>query len=155
GTSHFYDVLPFNNTAQAAACITVVLNPLCVNAGVFIQSVGYIDPYDPTNECTRYLGDIGPNPAEGGSGSYGFTVPAPTLFDVVVDVSNPTASNFAVCNGYSGTVSGFFDLTPGPGACAGCVPISLTPSTPNGTLGIPYSFSLQASGGSGGYQFFT
>jgi hypothetical protein len=84
----------------------------------------YLGAYDPTNLCLNYLGDSGvvglggPPPPPGGAPpigtvSYSFTVPAQSDFVVVVNTNTggTTSSHF------SGTVSGFFDSTPGPGPC--------------------------------------
>jgi hypothetical protein len=82
--------------------------------------VAYLNSYDPTQLSLNYLGDTGIS----GLGTtvdhaaYSFTVPASSNFVVVVETAGTTASSQ-----FSGTVSGFFDQTPGPGACpAGAQP---------------------------------
>ena len=76
-----------------------------------IESAAYLTSYNPANLCQNYLGDRGvvglgttvPNV------SYSFTVPAQANFVVVVNTTGTTTSSQ-----FSGTVSGFFDTTPGP-----------------------------------------
>ena len=80
-----------------------------------IESAAYLGSYDPTNLCLNYLGDSGivglgttiPN------ASYSFVVPAQSDFVVVVN----TTGTITASSQFSGTVSGFFDFTPGPGPC--------------------------------------
>ena len=70
-----------------------------------------LNSYNPANLCQNYLGDsevVGlgttvPN------ASYSFTVPGNSNFVVVVNTTGTTTSSE-----FSGTVSGFFDTTPGP-----------------------------------------
>src|SRR6185369_1015781 len=70
--------------------------------------------------------------------SYSFDVPANSNFVVVVNTNTAGTT----CTQFSGLVSGFFDLTPGPGACETCTP----PATPTiSTGGDPTTF---CSGGS-------
>jgi hypothetical protein len=79
-----------------------------------IESAAYLNSYNPANLCQNYLGDSGvvglgttvPN------ASYSFTVPGNSNFVVVVNTTGTTTSSE-----FSGTVSGFFDTTPGPGPC--------------------------------------
>ncbi len=152
--SRFYDEYSYTNTAGGPACVTVDLTPACGN-GTVIQSDAYLTSFDPANLCANYLGDWG-NPGGGTPdtpGSYSFEVPAGATF--LVNVNTVTGSG-ATCPGYTGTVTGLFDFTPGPGTCAACPAIGLAPSTlPNATQFVPYpATTLAASGGSGPYQFF-
>jgi hypothetical protein len=48
-----------------------------------------------------------------GTASYSFVVPANSNFVVVVN----TTGTITASSQFSGTVSGFFDTTPGPGPC--------------------------------------
>jgi hypothetical protein len=111
--TRFFKTFNFTNTAAASACITVTINAALGGAGD-IQSAAYLGSYDPTNLCLNYLGDSG---VVGlgttlGSVSYSFVVPANSTFVVVVNTTGTTTSST-----FSGTVSGFFDNTPGPGPC--------------------------------------
>jgi hypothetical protein len=114
----FYKTYNFTNSGGAPACITVTINAALGGAGD-IESAAYLGSYDPTNLCLNYLGDSGvvglgtsvPNV------SYSFTVPAQSNFVVVVNTTGTTTSSQ-----FSGTVSGFFDFTPGPGACPTATP---------------------------------
>jgi hypothetical protein len=115
GTRNF-QTFTFRNDSVAAACFTVTINADINVAGTGdIESAAYLGSYDPTNLCLNYLGDSGivglgttvPNV------SYSFVVPGQSNFVVVVNTTgvNATSSTF------SGTVSGFFNFTPGPGPC--------------------------------------
>jgi hypothetical protein len=115
GTRH-YKTFNFRNDAAAAACFTVTIDAETGVAGTGdIESAAYLSSYDPTNLCLNYLGDSGivglgttvPNV------SYSFVVPAQSDFVVVVN----TNAGDAISSQFSGTVSGFFDFTPGPGPC--------------------------------------
>jgi len=133
-----YRTFTFTNPAGVAACMTVQINASCGAADV--QSAAYLNTYTPPvtqgdalgNLCLGYLGDSGISGlgTTVPSSSYSFTVPANSTFVVVVN----TATGGTTCGTFSGTVSGFYDLTNGPGACPACVP----PATPTASNGGPY-----------------
>ena len=116
----FYKTYNFTNSGGAPACFTVTINAATGVAGVGdIESAAYLNSYDPTNLCLNYLGDSG---VVGlgttvGSASYSFTVPAQSNFVIVVNTTGTTTSSQ-----FSGTVSGFFNFTPGPGPCPTSAP---------------------------------
>ncbi len=109
-----YQTFTFRNNSVAAACFTVTINAQLGGAGD-IESAAYLSSYDPTNLCLNYLGDSGvsglgttvPN------ATYSFVVPGQSDFVVVVN----TTGTITTSSQFSGTVSGFFDFTPGPGPC--------------------------------------
>src|SRR5207248_2075724 len=71
------------NTTGAAQCVTVSITQNCGNNAV--QSVTYLNSFDPANIQTNYLADGG---ASGHSFSYSFTLPAgQTAVVVVLEVS--------------------------------------------------------------------
>ena len=118
GTKRF-QTYNFTNSGAAPACITVTINAATGGAGD-IESAAYLNSYDPTNLCLNYLGDSG---VVGlgttlGSVSYSFTVPAQSNFVVVVN----TTGTITASSQFSGTVSGFFNFTPGPGPCPTSAP---------------------------------
>jgi hypothetical protein len=113
GTKRF-QTFNFRNEAAAPACFTVTINAALGGAGD-IESAAYLNSYNPANLCENYLGDSG---VVGlgttlGSASYSFVVPAESDFVVVVN----TTGTIMASSVFSGTVSGFFDFTPGPGPC--------------------------------------
>jgi len=116
----FYKTYNFTNSGGAPACFTVTINAATGVAGVGdIESAAYLNSYDPTNLCLNYLGDsavVGLGTTVG-SASYSFTVPAQSNFVVVVNTTGTTTSSQ-----FSGTVSGFFNFTPGPGPCPTSAP---------------------------------
>jgi hypothetical protein len=109
----FYKTYTFSNNGAAPACFTVTINAALGGQGD-IESAAYLNSYNPANLCQNYLGDSGvvglgttvPN------ASYSFTVAGNSNFVVVVNTTGTTTSSE-----FSGTVSGFFDTTPGPGPC--------------------------------------
>jgi hypothetical protein len=109
----FYKTYNFRNDGGAPACFTVTINAALGGPGD-IESAAYLNSYNPANLCQNYLGDSGvvglgttiPN------ATYSFTVPANSDFVVVVNTTGTTTSSE-----FSGTISGFFDFTPGPGPC--------------------------------------
>jgi len=114
GTKRF-QTFNFTNNGSSAACFAVTINAALGGAGD-IESAAYLgNTYDPTNLCLNYLGDSGivGLGTTVGSTSYSFTVPANSDFVVVVN----TTGTITASSVFSGTVSGFFDTTPGPGPC--------------------------------------
>ena len=109
-----YQTFNFRNDSVAAACFTVTIRAQLGGAGD-IESAAYVGSYDPTDLCLNYLGDSGvvglgttlPNV------SYSFVVPGKSDFVVVVN----TTGTIDTSSVFSGTVSGFYDFTPGPGPC--------------------------------------
>jgi hypothetical protein len=128
----FYKTFTFTNTSTSARCYTVNINAALGGAGD-IESAAYSPTYNPAALSTNYLGDTGivGLGTTVGSASYAFTVPASANFVVVVNTTGTTTSSV-----FSGTVSGFLDNNPGPGACAPCTP----PPTPTATPGGPTTF---------------
>jgi hypothetical protein len=111
----FYKTYNFTNSGGAPACFTVTINAATGVDGVGdIESAAYLNSYDPTNLCLNYLGDTGVTGLGTtlGSASYSFAVPAQSNFVIVVNTTGTTTSSQ-----FSGTVSGFFNFTPGPGPC--------------------------------------
>jgi hypothetical protein len=114
-----YQTFNFRNDSVSAACFTVTINAALGGAGD-IESASYLGSYDPNNLCLNYLGDSGivglgttiPNV------SYSFVVPGQSDFVVVVN----TTGTITASSVFSGTVSGFFDFTPGPGPCPTSAP---------------------------------
>jgi hypothetical protein len=118
-----YKTFNFTNSASGPACITVNMHAVCGGAGD-ISSAAYLNAYVPPvaqgdaagNMCLNYLGDTGivglgttvPN------ASYNFSVPASSNFVVVVN----TNTGSTTCSEFDATLSGFYDFTAGPGACA-------------------------------------
>ncbi|HMJ05259.1 MAG TPA: hypothetical protein VK474_03295 [Chthoniobacterales bacterium] len=111
--THYYKTWTFTNSGGAPACFTVNINAALGGPGD-IESVAYLNNYDPTQLSLNYLGDTGISGLGTtiSNASYSFTVPALSNFVVVVETAGTTASSQ-----FSGTVSGFFDQTSGPGAC--------------------------------------
>ena len=150
-----YRTFTFTNPAPVAACMTVQINASC--GANDVESAAYLNAYTPPiaqgdaagNLCLGYLGDSGISGLGSTvpSSSYSFNVPASSTFVVVVS----TATGGTTCGTFSGTVSGFYDLTAGPGACPACVP----PATPTINAGGPTTFcaggsvTLTSSAGAG------
>ena len=116
--THYYKTWTFTNSGGAPACFTVNITAATGGPGD-IESVAYLNSYDPTQLSLNYLGDTGISGLGTtiGNASYSFVVPALSDFVVVVETAGTTASSQ-----FSGTVSGFFDQTPGPGICPAAPP---------------------------------
>ena len=109
-----FETFSFRNDGASAACFTVTLNAALGGAGD-IESAAYLGSYNPADLCQNYLGDSG---VVGlgttlGSISYSFVVPAESDFVVVVN----TTGTITQSSPFTGTVSGFFNFSPGPGPC--------------------------------------
>ncbi|HKR64718.1 MAG TPA: hypothetical protein VJZ00_13380, partial [Thermoanaerobaculia bacterium] len=126
----YYKTWTFTNSGGAPACFTVTINAAAGGAGD-IESAAYLNSYNPAALDTNYLGDTGivGLGTTVTSGSYSFTVPASSNFVVVVNTTGTTTSSQ-----FSGTVSGFYDFSSGPGGCPACIP----PATPTPSNGGPY-----------------
>src|SRR2546423_10196395 len=111
----YYKTFTFSNTSGAPRCFTVTINAALGGAGD-IESAAYDQSYNPTNLSLNYLGDTGITGlgTTVGNATYSFTVPAQHNFVVVVKTTGTTTSSQ-----FSGSVSGFVDTNPGPGACSG------------------------------------
>jgi hypothetical protein len=97
--AHHYDAYSFTNVG-GAACVTVDLTANCGANSIF--SVAYLGSFDPANLCLNYLADAGNSVAVGNS-SYSFTVPANSVFVVVVHEVTPNSG----CANYALQVNGF------------------------------------------------
>ncbi len=155
--THYYKTYNFTNNSGADTCYTVTINAATGGPGD-IESVAYLNAYDPTSIDANYLGDTGivGLGTTVGSASYSFTVPALSDFIVVVVASGSTTSSV-----FSGTVSGFVDQTPGPGACpaAPSAPVLVSASSrltsPAGTfdVNLPLSSPLGVEDRNGGGNY--
>jgi hypothetical protein len=116
--THYYQQWTFTNNGGAPACITVNLTAGLGGPGD-IESVAYLNSFNPTNISANYLGDSGISGfgTTVGNASYSFTVPALSNFVVIVTTSGSTTQGTIASSVFSGTVSGFYDQTPGPGQC--------------------------------------
>ena len=118
-----YKTYQFTNNGAAPASFTVTINAALEGQGD-IESAAYLNSYNPANLCQNYLGDSGvvglgttvPN------ASYSFTVPANSDFVVVVNTTGTTTSSL-----FTGTVSGFFDTTPGRWPLSGTIAMKNSP----------------------------
>ncbi|MEP6808746.1 MAG: carboxypeptidase regulatory-like domain-containing protein [Chthoniobacterales bacterium] len=117
-----YKQFSFTNTAGAPVCITTAITAALGGQGD-IEAVAYLNSYDPTQQSLNYLGDSGISGlgTTVSNASFAFTVPAMSNFVIVIE----TATGSTTSSTFSGTVSGFYDQTPGPGACPA------TPTAPN------------------------
>ncbi|MGI8435928.1 MAG: hypothetical protein ACR2NX_03355, partial [Chthoniobacterales bacterium] len=112
--AHYYKTFTLANNCGAASCFTVNITAATGGPGD-IESVAYLNSYDPNNQGTNYLGDTGISGlgTTVGNVSYSFTVPALSTFVIVVNTSSITTTSSV----FSAVVSGFFDQTSGPGPC--------------------------------------
>ena len=105
----------------------------------------------------NYLGDTGISGlgTTVGSASYSFTVAANSNFVIVVN----TATGSTNSSVFSGTISGFIDNTPGPGACPATAPVLMSAvsrlTSPAGTfdtnLPLTTPLGVEDRNGAGNY----
>ncbi len=143
--THYYKTWTFTNNGGAPACFNVTINAALGGTGD-IESVAYLNSYDPTQLDLNYLGDTGISGlgTTVGSASYAFTVPALSNFVIVVATTGSAASSQ-----FSGTVSGFFDQTAGPGACPAAPPAPMLVSAASRLGGFDIPLPLSGRVGSG------
>ena len=118
-----YKTFTFANTSGSAECFTATINAELGGAGD-IQAAAYLGSYTPPtaqgdpsgNLCLNYLGDSGLTGLGTtlSTATFSFTVAPQSNFVLVVGTSNDSTTSSV----FSGTVSGFVNTAPGPGACA-------------------------------------
>jgi hypothetical protein len=96
----YYDLYPFSNDSDNAACIMVTLGSTSCVGSPFLFSGAYLTSFDPNNLCANFAGDLGHSPDATGPLSYSFSVPAHTTFYVNVQA----VTSGATCGDYTLTV---------------------------------------------------
>ena len=92
GTTFNYETFTYTNTSGATACVTVNFNPDTSGANPCATNAhasAYLNSYDPNNQATNYVGDVGSSLTQ----PFSFDVPAAT--DMVLVVTNTSAQ--AIC----------------------------------------------------------
>jgi hypothetical protein len=97
-----YDAYTFTNASANNACVTVEVDAQACLVNNFLVVAAYLGSYNPANQCTNYLADIGgsPNP----TGVFSFNVPGNATFTLVVTAAN--ASPTVCTTPYRVTVTG-------------------------------------------------
>lgn len=93
-TPYFYEAFTYTNVTAATVCVTVNFDPTvgaspCANPGLSkynAHASAYLTSYDPSNQGTNFVGDVGSSD----TGSFSFDVPAST--DAVIVVTNTSAA---------------------------------------------------------------
>lgn len=87
GTTYNFEAFSYTNTSGAAACVTVNFNPDAgaTPCGTNAHASAYIGSYDPANQATNFVGDVGSSIAQ----PFSFSVPAGQ--DAVIVVTNTSA----------------------------------------------------------------
>jgi autotransporter-associated beta strand protein len=106
-TNLHYDSYRFTNNKPHAVCITATLTALC-GIGKAVFPVTYINHFDPANICSNYLADLGFGLGQNVTFAYSFSVPASSVFIVVVSEASANVG----CSNYVLAVSGFECPTP-------------------------------------------
>jgi len=100
GDSFHYDVYPFVNNSSTTQCVSVKVDAKTCGSGTnYLQSAAYLGAYNPANQCSNFLGDIGASPTP--IKSYSFSVAAWQSYSVVV--LNSGTGN--LCPAYTVTVT--------------------------------------------------
>jgi hypothetical protein len=93
GAQFNFETFSYANTSAAAACVTVNFNPDTVGTTPCTTNAhasAYLGSYDPTNQATNFVGDVGSSVAQ----PFLFEVPAGQ--NMVLVVSNTSAA--AICD---------------------------------------------------------
>lgn len=92
GTNYNFETFTYPNTSNAAACVTVNFDPDAgiTPCGTNAHASAYIGSYDPLNQGTNFVGDVGSSVAQ----PFSFEVPANS--NLVLAVTNTSAQ--AVCD---------------------------------------------------------
>jgi hypothetical protein len=93
GTTYNYETFTYNNTDAAPACVTVNFDPDTVGASPCATNAhmsAYVGSYDPANQGTNFLGDVGSSTAQ----PFSFEIPGNS--QLVLAVTNTSAA--AVCD---------------------------------------------------------
>ena len=84
-----FDAYTFRNASATSACVTVIVDAQACLVNNYLVVAAYSGQvYDPANQCTNYLADIGgsPNP----TGVFSFNVGAGAFFTLVITAINPS-----------------------------------------------------------------
>jgi hypothetical protein len=92
GTTYNYESFTYSNTSAAAACVTVNFDPNTgtTPCGTNAHASAYLGTYDPANQGTNYVGDVGSSVTQ----PFSFEVPANS--DMVLVVTNTASA--AICD---------------------------------------------------------
>lgn len=91
-TTYNYEAYTYSNTSAAAACVTINFDPDTAGASPCATNAhmsAYVGSYDPNNQGTNFLGDVGSSVAQP------FSVEIAANSNIVLVVSNTSAQ--AVC----------------------------------------------------------
>lgn len=99
GATFNYETFVYENTEASSKCITVDFDPNVGDTpcGTNAHASAYLGSYDPNDQATNFVGDVGSSVTQ----SFSFEVPATT--ELLVVVSN--TSSAAICN-FAFTVNG-------------------------------------------------
>lgn len=92
-TTYNYETFTYTNTSAATACVTINFNPETAGGspcGTNAHASAYLGSYDPANQATNFVGDVG------SSVTQPFSVDVPAGTDLVVVVTN--TSSAAICS---------------------------------------------------------
>ena len=84
-----FDAYTFRNPTASNACVTVIVDAQACLVNNFLVVAAYSGSvYNPANQCTNYLADIGgsPNP----TGVFSFNVPGGAFFTLVITSASPS-----------------------------------------------------------------
>ena len=92
GTNYNFETFTFPNTSNAAACVTVNFDPNAgaTPCGTNAHASAYIGSYDPLNQGTNFVGDVGSSTTQ----PFSFEVPASS--NLVLAVTNTAGT--AICD---------------------------------------------------------
>lgn len=135
-----YNLHSFTNITPDPVCAVVALN---ANCNSFTFSTVYLESFDPSNNCTNYLADMG-SAITGGPWSYEVTIPGGAT--IVIKVINFNSGNY--CSNYRlivdiPRVDPAIEVSPSSPQCSGS-PITLTASLANSYSWSPGAETTQS-----------
>lgn len=123
-TTFNFETFTYSNTGAAAACVTVNFDPNtgATPCGTNAHASAYIGAYDPANQATNFVGDVGSSVTQ----PFSFEVPAgQNMVLVVTNTASAAVCNFAFevvdlpCQAGSADLSLTFSGSPNPVAPGG------------------------------------
>jgi len=135
-----YDLYPVTNITANPVCAVIGLSGNC---GEFISASAYLGSFDPANNCTNYLGDLGSSLI---GGPLVMEVTVPPGATIVIKVNNFTSGQY--CDNYRLIVDmprapAGISVSPSSPQCSG-TPITLTASPANSYLWSPGGATTQS-----------
>jgi subtilisin-like proprotein convertase family protein len=147
----FYDVISWTNPLSTSQCVTITYTNTAITGGTFTFMTVHQGNYDPTNNCTNWISDIGSSPAVGTPVTITVNLAGSATMNVVVSsVGAITSANYTVVIDAPVCFASPCSGTPNPGNTIAtpnpvCPAVNFTLSLQNNTPGSGVSYVWQSS----------